>query len=80
MNPVCRDHLEDIYTSLTDIIEHAITVGKQDGSIVGVDAGKTALILFSMIDGIVRFKIRNLYHVDSLYRDLIESCRKILRN
>ncbi len=80
VNSVCRDYLEDIYTSLTDIFEHAIAIGKQDGSIVDVDAGKTALILFSMIDGVVRFKIRHLYHVDSLYRDLMESCRKILQN
>ncbi|MBW1722439.1 MAG: TetR/AcrR family transcriptional regulator [Deltaproteobacteria bacterium] len=80
VNPVCRGHLEEIYKCFLDIFEKAIRKGKEDGSIGDVCAGKTAWILFSMVDGLVRFDTYNLYEAGSLYRELIESCRRILKN
>jgi len=77
-NPVCRRHLEAIYDCLVDIFEGAVLLGQKDGSIVNNPARKMALIIFSMADGIVRFKTYNLYDASALFNEMIESCRKIL--
>ncbi len=79
-NPVCRKHLEAIYECLVDIFEQAVLRGQQDGSIREMHARKVALIIFSMVDGITRFKTYNLYDAGALYNELMESCRRILKN
>lgn len=79
-NPECRDILEAIYNCLVDIFENAILTGQRDGSIGGFPARKSALIVFSMVDSMVRFRMNNLYNVDALYNELIESCRRMLEN
>jgi AcrR family transcriptional regulator len=80
VNPVCREHLEAIYNCVVDIFEQAIHSGQQDGSITEMSARKTALILFSMVDGLVRFKTYNLYDPGGLYHELIAACRRMLGN
>lgn len=79
VNPVCRNHLEAIYNCLVDIIERAITTGQKDGSIGPVPAHKTALILFSTVDGIVRFNTYKLYDAGTLYHELLACCGRILQ-
>ncbi len=79
-NPVCRNHLEDIYNCLVDIFERALLIGKQDGSIGNISARKTALILLSMVDGIVQFKHNNLYDAGALYNELMTLCRRMVEN
>jgi len=79
VNPVCRELLESIYSCLTDIFEQAIQLGQKDGSITDVSVRKTALILFTMVDGIVRFNTYELYDAGTLYDELIIACRKILQ-
>ena len=79
INSVCREHLESIYNCLTDIFEQAILLGQKDASITDVSVRKTALILFTMVDGIVRFNTYELYDAGTLYDELIISCRKILQ-
>ena len=78
-NPECRGHLEAIYDCLVDIFEKAVLLGQQDGSIRRLHTRKVALIIFSMVDGITRFKTYNLYDAGALYDDLIGSCRRILQ-
>lgn len=78
VNPVCRTHLESIYSCLSDIFEKAIIRGQEDGSIGPVPAKKTALIIFAMVDGLVRFNTYSLYDAGALSNELIESCRRIL--
>ncbi|MFV9645015.1 MAG: TetR/AcrR family transcriptional regulator, partial [Desulfobacterales bacterium] len=56
----------------------AIVVGQKDGSIANIPARKTALIVFSMVDGVVRFKTYNLYDAGALYNELIACCRRML--
>ncbi len=80
MNPVCRQLLESIYSCLTGIFERAILMGQKDGTISDVPVKKTALIIFSMVDGIVRFNTYELYDAGTLYTELIHSCRKILQH
>jgi len=79
VNPVCRDHLEAIYNCVVDIFEQAIRRGQEDGSIDQLPARKMALILFSMVDGLVRFKTYNLYDPGGLYNELISASRRMLR-
>jgi len=80
VNPVCREQLETIYNCFLDIFERAIVVGQADGSIGSMPARKTALIIFSMVDGLVRFNTYGLYHAGALYNELIEACRRMLKD
>ena len=76
--PSCREHLEAIYDCLVDIFEEGVLMGQKDGSIAKMPPRKTALIIFSMVDGVVRFKTYNLYDASALFNDLVISCKKIL--
>ena len=79
VNPICRQHLEDIYTCLVDIFERAVRSGQADGSIRKLPARKAALIVFSMVDGIVRLNTYKLYDGGALYHELLTACRRMLR-
>jgi len=76
-NPTCRDHLEAIYTCFIEIFEKAIRLGQEDGSIVETPARKTAMIIFAMVDGVLRFNTYRLYEAGSLYEELLNTCRRI---
>ena len=78
-NPDCREHLEAIYDCLVDIFEQAVLRGQADGTIEAANTRKTALVLFSMVDGVVRFKTYGLYDAGALYSELVDSCRRMLR-
>lgn len=78
-NPVCREYLEEIYDYLVDVFEKAILKGQSDGSIRELSSRKIALIIFSMVDGVVRFETYKLYNAGGLYQELLESCRRILK-
>jgi AcrR family transcriptional regulator len=77
-NLVCREHLVSIYDCLLDIFEQGIVTGQKDGSIGELPARNSAMLLFSMVDGIARYNTYHLYDAGALYRDLVKSCRKIL--
>jgi AcrR family transcriptional regulator len=79
VNPVCREHLEAIYNSFVNGFEQAILLGQKDGSIRKMSRKRTALIIFSMVDGLVRFKTYNLYDAGSLHKEFIELCRSMLQ-
>lgn len=79
-NPECRECLEAIYNCLIDIFEQAVTTGQGDGSInKDVHPRKTAMIIFAMVDALVRFNTYSLYDAGALYDELINSCRRILK-
>jgi len=80
VNPIGRGHLEEIFTYFLDIIEQAVSRGQEDGSIRKADTRKMAWIIFSMVDGLVRFNTFRLYEAGALYNELIESCRRMLQN
>ncbi|MBW2296027.1 MAG: TetR/AcrR family transcriptional regulator [Deltaproteobacteria bacterium] len=77
-NPVCRNYLESIYDCLLDIFEKGILMGQKDGSVDGVPARQSAMILFSMVDGIARFNTYQLYDAGALYSALMAACRKMI--
>lgn len=74
----CRKHLEEIYTCFIDLFDRAILQGQKDGSIRELHSKKQALLLFTLVDGLVRLKTYNLYRAEPLYNDLIDSCRCML--
>ena len=78
-NPDFREHLEAIYTCFADLFEGAIRLGQKDGSIDEMPARKNALIILSMVDGLVRFNTYKLYHGGALYEEMIASCRRMLK-
>ncbi len=78
-NPACRRHLEDIYDFFASTYEQAIRRGQEDGSIRELPAHKTALIIFTMVDGLVRIGTYRLYQPGSLYDELVASCRRMLQ-
>ncbi|MCD4677395.1 MAG: TetR/AcrR family transcriptional regulator [Desulfobacula sp.] len=79
-NTVCRSYLESVHNGLLDIFEEGISIGIEDGSVKVKSPRNTAMVLFAMVDGVVRLNTYNLYHAGSLYNDLMTSCRKILTN
>ncbi|MBC16911.1 TetR family transcriptional regulator [Pseudodesulfovibrio profundus] len=79
-NPEFRENLEAIYNCLVDIFEKAIVTGQEDGSINSdIHPRKSALILFTMVDGLVRFKNYNLYDAGALFNELMHTCRRMLQ-
>lgn len=79
VNSTCQEHLEAIYVCFIDLFERAIRRGQEDGSIVQTSARKSAMIIFAMVDGLVRFDTFNLYEAGTLYDELIELCRRMLQ-
>lgn len=77
-NPNCRRHLEDIYDFFAGTFEQAIRRGQEDGSIRELPAHKTALLIFTMVDGLVRIGTYRLYQPGSLYDELMESVQRML--
>jgi AcrR family transcriptional regulator len=80
VNAACKGHLEAVYNGLVDIFEKAIAQGQADGSMTTMPPRKTALIIFSMVDGLVRFNTYELYDAGSLYYELITACRRMVGN
>lgn len=78
MNQTFRDHFSRIYSFLLDTLQSGIIAGRKDGTVAELDAGKTAFILFAMVDGIARLKTFNLYESSALYEHLVESTRRML--
>ena len=79
VNPTCRDCLEAIYDCLIDIFDLAIQTGQRDGSIRPAPARRLAMIVFTMVDGLVRFNTYKIYDAGSLYDEMVQSCRIILQ-
>jgi AcrR family transcriptional regulator len=79
-NSVCRQHLVAIYNCIVDIFEKVIHKGQSDGSITKeLSARKTALILVSLVNGMLWFKNCDLYNASALFGELIQTCRRLLK-
>lgn len=80
VNPDCRRHLEAIYDCFIGMFEQAIAAGQADGTLAAQPtAHKAALLVFTMVDGLVRFNTYNLYDANSLHGDLVASIRRMLQ-
>ena len=77
-NSLCREHLASIYSHILDQLEAALLKGQEDGTITAAPGNNTAMILFSLVDGISRFNTLRIYDTGTLYTDLMIMCRKML--
>jgi AcrR family transcriptional regulator len=80
VNNACRSTMESIYNCFLNAMSEGIVIGIEDGSIADVSASKTAVILFGMLNGLLRFDVENIFPVHSLYFDIMQACKKILTN
>ncbi|WP_462324968.1 TetR/AcrR family transcriptional regulator [Desulfoplanes sp.] len=80
VNHACRTTVETIYNCFLSAMSEGIVIGKEDGSIADVSASKTAVIIFGMLNGLLRFDVENIFPVHSLYFDILQACKKILTN
>jgi hypothetical protein len=78
-NESCRTNLVEIYSLIINLFEQAITAGQRDGSICSSSARKLALLVFTMVDGLVRFRHFNLYDASALHGEMISACRRMLQ-
>jgi AcrR family transcriptional regulator len=78
-NPVFRNEFSAIYNFILDTFQTALVRGQKDGSVADLPAGKTAFIVFAMVDGIARLKTFNLYDPSALYEQLVINCRRMLQ-
>lgn len=77
-NKKCREHLEAIYAFFVELFEQAIRRGQEDGSIRELSSRKTGLLLYTLVDGLVRLDTFKLYQTGTLHGELIEFARNML--
>jgi AcrR family transcriptional regulator len=78
-NEEFRALLETIYDRIVEAFENAIERGQNDGTMGELPVHKTALLVYMMIDGLVRLKNYNLYDADSLIEDFLEGVRRLVQ-
>jgi hypothetical protein len=78
-NEDCRSSLQSIHNCLLDVFEDGIRIGIKDGSIKTESARDCAMILFAMVDGIVRLNTFRLYDAGALYKSLMTACERLFR-
>jgi AcrR family transcriptional regulator len=79
-NEECREHLATLYNTLLDLFEGAILRGQEDGTIADVPPKKTALLIFSMVNGLIWLKFNDLYDAAALYQELLAACRRMIES
>ena len=77
-NTIGRDCLTSIYNCLLDFFEEGIRTGQEDGSVTATSARNTAMVMFAMVDGIVRLNTYRIYDAGALYGSVMASCRNLL--
>jgi len=80
VNAECRGHLEAIYEQFVEMFERGILLGREDGSVRDVPVRKNALIIYSMVDGLVRLDTYGLYNAGPLFEELVRACRRMLES
>lgn len=78
INPECRKCIEEIYNCFLDLFMEGIEKGQEDGTIRECKPFRTAIIVFALVVGIMRFKLFHLYPVESFYAEIFDASRKML--
>jgi AcrR family transcriptional regulator len=76
-NEQCRAELETIYNCLVGIFEAALVRGQDDGSVAPMATHRTALLIFNMVDGLVRLRDCSLYEAGVMFPDVLRACRTL---
>ncbi|MCU0305499.1 MAG: TetR/AcrR family transcriptional regulator [Thermoanaerobaculales bacterium] len=78
-NEQCRAELEKIFNCLVGVFEAALTKGQEDGSIrPSVAPRRMALLIFNMVDGLVRLRDCALYEPGVMFPEILEACRGLV--
>ncbi|MEX1311717.1 MAG: TetR/AcrR family transcriptional regulator [Candidatus Sulfomarinibacteraceae bacterium] len=78
VNERCRRELEAIFECLVGVFEGALVEGRKDGSVEVAAAHSMALLIFTMVDGLVRLRDCSLYEPGAVFPDLMSACRKLV--
>jgi len=78
VNEQCRKELEAIFNCLVGVFEGALVKGQEDGSIKPMATHTMALLIFTMVDGLVRLRDCSLYEPGAVFPDLMNACRKLV--
>jgi AcrR family transcriptional regulator len=78
VNEHCRLELEAIFECLVGIFEGALIEGQDDGSVEVTSVHAMALLIFTMVDGLVRLRDCSLYEPGTVFPDLMNACRKLV--
>jgi len=77
-NEQCRDELERTFNCLVGVFEGAVATGHDDGSIEPMASRRTALLIFNMVDGLVRCRDSGLYEAGAMFPEVMRACRKLV--
>ena len=77
-NEQCRVELEGIYDCLVGVFEAALVRGQEDGSVAHMSARRMALLIFNMVDGLVRLRDCSLYEPGAFFPDVLRACRTLV--
>jgi AcrR family transcriptional regulator len=77
-NERCNLHLEAIYGCFLDVLEEAMEEGQRDGSIRRGDPRAQSMLVFSLVNGLVRFTLLNLLPATTHYSEAIEACEGLI--
>jgi AcrR family transcriptional regulator len=77
-DPECRQQLSELYDTIIQVFERPIKRGVEDGSMRPVGVHKTALILFSLFEGLMWLEANKLYAPAALYEEALDMCRRML--
>ena len=78
VNEQCRKELEAIFDCLVGVFEGALVRGQEDGSIEPMATRTMALLVFTMVDGLVRLRDCSLYEAGAVFPELMNACRKLV--
>jgi AcrR family transcriptional regulator len=78
VNEQCRRELEAIFECLVGVFEGALVEGREDGSVEVTATHSMALLIFTMVDGLVRLRDCSLYEAGAVFPDLMSACRKLV--
>ena len=78
VNEQGRKELEAIFDCLVGVFEGALVEGQGDGSIDVPATHTMALLIFTMVDGLVRLRDCSLYEPGAVFPDLMNACRKLV--
>ncbi len=78
VNPACRRRLEEIHTRFTQLFEEAVRRGQAEGGVTPGDPRRIAMVLFALVDGIIKISTFHLYEVGAIYPEAMALTRRML--
>jgi len=78
VDPECGKQLTALYDTVIQVFERAIERGVADGSMRAVGVRKAAMIVYCLLEGMLRLETNHLYAPAALYDEALDMCRRML--